>query len=57
MPGIFTGSREMAERLQTAVDTSGIKPVIDKVFPFEQAAEAYRHQASDALFGKVVITI
>lgn len=54
--GIFVGSRAMALRLNAAIDASSIKPVIDRVFPFEQAAEAYRYQSSGA-FGKVVITI
>ena len=55
--GIFVGSGGMAERLNAAIDANGIKPVIDKVFPFEQAIEAYRYQASEALFGKVVIAL
>jgi len=55
--GIFVGSRVMAERLNAAVDANGIKPVIDKVFPFEEAAEAYQYQSSAALFGKVVIRV
>jgi NADPH:quinone reductase-like Zn-dependent oxidoreductase len=55
--GIFVGSRRMAERLNTMIDSEGVKPVIDKVFPFEQAAEAYRYQSSSALFGKVVISV
>ena len=57
MRGIFVGSREMAERLNAAIETNGIKPVIDKVFPFEQALDAFKYQASAALFGKVVISI
>lgn len=55
--GIFVGSRGMAERLNAAVDAAAIKPVVDKVFPFEQALDAYRYQASAALFGKVVISV
>jgi NADPH:quinone reductase-like Zn-dependent oxidoreductase len=55
--GIFVGSRRMAERLNALIDTVGAKPVIDKVFPFEQAADAYRYQSSGALFGKVVIAV
>ncbi len=55
--GIFVGSRAMAERLNAAVDANAIKPVIDRTFPFEDAAAAYRHQASGELFGKVVITL
>jgi NADPH:quinone reductase-like Zn-dependent oxidoreductase len=34
-----------------------IKPVVDKVFPFEKAAGARRCQASGHFFGKVVITV
>ena len=33
-----------------------LRPVIDQVFPFEQAIEAYRHFESRAHFGKVVIS-
>jgi NADPH:quinone reductase-like Zn-dependent oxidoreductase len=53
--GIFVGSRGMAERLNAAIDANGIRPVVDRVFAFDEAVEAYRYQASEALFGKVVI--
>ena len=33
----------------------GIKPVIDRVFPFDQAIDAYKYQASGQMVGKVVI--
>ena len=33
-----------------------IKPVIDTLYPFEQAHEAYQHLAKGA-FGKIVIKI
>ncbi len=55
--GIFVGSRGMAERLHAFVDEHRIKPVVDRVFPFEQAREAYAYQESPALFGKVVISV
>jgi len=55
--GIFVGSAGMARRLNAAIDSNAIKPVIDRVFAFEEAAEAYRYQASGALFGKVVIRV
>lgn len=54
--GIFVGNKAMARDLARAVDINKIKPVIDKAFPFEEAAEAYRHQAAGA-FGKVVIKL
>jgi len=34
---------------------NGIKPVVDKVFAFADAPAAYRHMASGAHFGKIVI--
>jgi NADPH:quinone reductase-like Zn-dependent oxidoreductase len=55
--GIFVGSRAMAISLNAAIDGCGIKPVVDRVFGFENAAEAYQYQSSAALFGKVVITV
>ena len=55
--GIYVGSRTMLEDALRFVDASGIKPVIDRVFPFSQASEAYRHMASGAHFGKVVIDV
>lgn len=55
--GIFVGSRGMAERLNAAIDANGIRPVVDRVFPFEEAVAAWRYQSSGALFGKVVIAV
>jgi NADPH:quinone reductase-like Zn-dependent oxidoreductase len=55
--GIMIGSREMALQLNRAIEATDIHPVIDKVFPFEEAAEAYRYQGSPDLFGKVVISV
>jgi NADPH:quinone reductase-like Zn-dependent oxidoreductase len=55
--GIMVGSREMAIQLNRAIEAADIHPVIDKVFPFEDAAEAYRYQGSPDLFGKVVIKV
>ena len=55
--GIFVGSAAMAIALNRAVDGCGIEPVVDRVFPFDQAKEAYAYQASPELFGKVVIAV
>ena len=57
MRGIFVGSAAMAARLNACIDAHGIKPVVDRVFAFEEAVEAYRYQSSGALFGKVVIAV
>lgn len=53
--GIFVGSREMFEAMNRAITLSKLKPVVDRVFPFADAVEAYRYMESGAHFGKVVI--
>ncbi len=55
--GIFVGSAAMAIALNRAIDATGIKPPIDRVFAFDQARQAYEYQASPDLFGKVVIRV
>ena len=55
--GIYVGSREMFEAMNRALEQAKIRPVIDKVFPFEAAGEAYEHMASGSHFGKVVIRV
>lgn len=55
--GIFVGDRSMFEAMIAAIEVNRIEPMIDRVFPFEQAAAAYRHQLSGAFIGKIVITL
>jgi len=53
--GIFVGDRPMFVEMNKAIGASGIRPVVDKVFAFDDALAAYRHQASGKFVGKVVI--
>lgn len=55
--GISVGSTQMFMAMNRAIEVSAIKPVIDKVFDFADAQAAYRHMASGAHFGKIVIRI
>ncbi len=55
--GIYVGCREMFESMNRAIALHGIRPVIDRVFPFEEARDAYRYLKSGAHFGKVVIAV
>jgi NADPH:quinone reductase-like Zn-dependent oxidoreductase len=55
--GVFVGSRAMFESMLRAIEFHSIKPVIDRVFPFDQAVDALHHLESGAHFGKVVIAI
>ncbi|HEY3824608.1 MAG TPA: NAD(P)-dependent alcohol dehydrogenase [Bryobacteraceae bacterium] len=55
--GIGVGSTAMFEDMNRAIAANGIKPVVDKVYPFEEAPEAFRQFAAGNFFGKVVITV
>ena len=55
--GIYVGSREMFEAMNRALEAANIRPVIDKVFPFESAPEAFDYMASGSHFGKIVIRV
>ena len=53
--GIYVGSRADFDAMNRAMERHAIRPVIDRVFPFDQALDAYRHFAARAHVGKVVI--
>lgn len=55
LQGIFVGSREMFEEMNRAIEISGLHPVIDRVFEFDQLHQALNHLASGEHFGKIVI--
>lgn len=55
--GIMVGSREMFEDMNRAIDLHGIKPVIDKVYAFDQAKEALKAVERAQHVGKVVIRV
>ena len=55
LQGIFVGSREMFEAMNRAIAFNGLKPIIDRVFPFAELPQALRHMESGAHFGKIVI--
>lgn len=55
MSGIAVGSRAMQEDMTNAINTSGLKPIIDKSFAFDQLADAFRYQETGAHFGKIVL--
>ncbi|MBI3886431.1 MAG: NAD(P)-dependent alcohol dehydrogenase [Opitutae bacterium] len=55
MHGIRVGSRAMFRDLLRALERHRLKPVIDREFSLTEAPAAFRHLASGAHFGKVVI--
>lgn len=57
LDGIYVGSRAMLADVIDFYAASGLRPVIDSVFPFEDAPKALRHLESGSHFGKIVITL
>jgi NADPH:quinone reductase-like Zn-dependent oxidoreductase len=55
--GVFVGSRAMFEEMNEAISVNAMRPVVDRVFPFEKAADAYAYQLAGKHFGKVVIGV
>ena len=55
--GIYVGSTEMFLQMSAAIAANKLKPMIDRVFGFDDVKAAYQHMASGAHFGKIVIRL
>lgn len=55
LTGIAVGSRLMQEKMVDAIEISGMKPIIDRSFSFDELADAFRYQATGKHFGKIVL--
>lgn len=55
--GSTMGTAEDFAGVYELVASGRVKPLVDRVFPLEEAAEAHRHLESGKQFGKVVLTI
>ena len=57
LQGVTAGSVEDLQAMVKAIAQSGMRPVIDKTFAFEEAKAAFAHLASGRHFGKVAIAM
>ena len=57
LKGITVGSRAQQRDMIAAIEASNIQPVIDRTFPLEELAAAFRHQESQQHFGKICIAL
>ena len=55
--GTYVGSVSMFEAMNRAITQNKMKPVVDRVFPFQEAVDALKYLKSGHHFGKVVITV
>lgn len=57
LQGIFVGNKADFKAMNAALEQHQIKPVIDRVFAFEQAREAFTYLESAQHMGKIVIKL
>ncbi len=55
--GSTMGTREELHRLAQFMDVTGIRPLIDRELPMDQAAEGLQAVADGDVFGKIVLTL
>lgn len=55
--GLTVGSRSDQLRMIAGIEQNGVRPVLDRHFPLDDLADAFRYQESGAHFGKIVIDI
>ncbi|MBI3824000.1 MAG: NAD(P)-dependent alcohol dehydrogenase [Planctomycetes bacterium] len=55
--GIFVGSRAMFEAMNREIANEQLRPVVDRVFGFDEIQAALRHMESGAHFGKICLRV
>ncbi|MEQ1541625.1 MAG: NAD(P)-dependent alcohol dehydrogenase [Novosphingobium sp.] len=55
--GLTVGSRDQQQAMIAGIEANGIKPIISDHFPLASLADAFRHQAANKHFGKIVVDI
>jgi NADPH:quinone reductase-like Zn-dependent oxidoreductase len=53
--GVLVGNRETFESMNRAVEQHRLRPVLDRIFPFDEARAAFEHMAGQGHFGKIAI--
>ena len=57
LQGVGVGSTKMFEDMNRAIEVNRIKPILDRIFPFDQAADAFHLMASGSFVGKIAIAL
>ena len=55
--GVYVGSRADFEAMNDFISEHAIRPLIDRVFEFEEAPAAYEHMENGDFMGKIVIRL
>ena len=57
LQGIYVGSRSMFENMNKAIAAHEMRPVLDRIFPLEEARAAFHCMGEAGHFGKIVVTV
>lgn len=55
--GVFVGSRAMFEAMNAAIRLHELRPVVDRVFGFDEVHDALRFMQAQQHFGKIVVRL
>ncbi|MDV6249990.1 NAD(P)-dependent alcohol dehydrogenase [Vibrio sp. EA2] len=55
LQGLIVGNRQQQKEYIAALEANNVRPVIDKVYKFEQLAEAFGYQETGGHFGKICV--
>ena len=55
--GVYVGSREDFEAMNAFISEHEIRPLIDRVFEFEEAPAAFDYMENGNFMGKIVIRL
>lgn len=57
LKGILNGPKDRFEEMLALFESKEIRPVVDRVYGFEEAVDALRYLYSGSHFGKVIIQV
>ncbi|WP_247682545.1 NAD(P)-dependent alcohol dehydrogenase [Pseudoalteromonas sp. MMG013] len=55
LQGMLVGSRSDQQDYVRALESNNVRPVVDKVFKYEELGKAFEHQINGAHFGKICV--
>ncbi|TXM88704.1 NAD(P)-dependent alcohol dehydrogenase, partial [Methylobacterium sp. WL122] len=55
LQGLIVGSRRLQQQMIRGLEATGLRPVIDRSFPLDDIAEAFRLQQAGDHFGKIAL--
>jgi len=55
LQGVIVGHRRQQLEMVRAIESTGLKPVIDRTFPLNALADAFRYEESGAHLGKICV--